>query len=58
MSEWPSDLLERHNALLERCTKLERALEELVQLKDGPRDDAYRAAKDRAWQRAHEALDG
>jgi hypothetical protein len=28
------------------------ALAELVRLKDGPRDDAYRAAKDAAWDAA------
>jgi hypothetical protein len=32
------------------------ALAELVRLKDGPRDDAYRAAKDAAWQAARDAL--
>jgi hypothetical protein len=32
------------------------ALEELVRLKDGPRDDAYRATKDAAWDEAREAL--
>jgi hypothetical protein len=34
------------------------ALAELVRLKDGPRDAAYRAAKDAAWQAAREALRG
>ncbi len=29
-----------------------RALRILVKLKDGPRDDAYRAAKDHAWDNA------
>lgn len=32
------------------------ALSELVRLKDGPRDDAYREAKDAAWQRARDVL--
>lgn len=32
------------------------ALEELVRLKDGPRDDAYLAAKDAAWKAARDAL--
>jgi hypothetical protein len=32
------------------------ALRELVRLKDGPRDDAYRAAKDAAWDQARTAL--
>jgi hypothetical protein len=36
--------------------RLRTALTELVRLKDGPRDDAYRAAKDDAWQAAREAL--
>lgn len=35
---------------------LRAVLSELVRLKDGPRDDAYRAAKDTAWERAREAL--
>lgn len=37
------------------CEDLEEATEilrELLRLKDGPRDDAYRAAKDAAWERA------
>lgn len=32
------------------------ALARLVQLKDGPRDEHYRATKDAAWQDAREAL--
>jgi hypothetical protein len=32
------------------------ALRELVRLKDGPRDDAYRAAKDAAWDMARDVL--
>jgi hypothetical protein len=32
------------------------ALAELVRLKDGPRDDAYRAAKDAAWDAAREII--
>jgi hypothetical protein len=35
-----------------------QALARLVQLKDGPRDDNYRATKDAAWQAAREALAG
>jgi hypothetical protein len=31
-------------------------LSELVRLKDGPRDEAYRVAKDAAWQRARDVL--
>lgn len=34
------------------------ALRELVRLKDGPRDDSYRAAKDAAWKRARRVLRG
>jgi len=37
--------------------EVEAALADLVRLKDGPRDDAYRAAKDAAWDRARAALD-
>lgn len=36
--------------------RLYAALRELVRLKDGPRDDAYRAAKDAAWKRARDVL--
>ena len=32
------------------------ALRALLWLKDGPRDDAYRAAKDQAWEEARAAL--
>jgi hypothetical protein len=32
------------------------ALRQLVRLKDGPRDDAYRAAKDAAWDAARDVL--
>jgi hypothetical protein len=32
------------------------ALAELVRLKDGPRDDAYRAAKDAAWDTARDIV--
>jgi hypothetical protein len=42
----------------ERAEQLETALWELVRLKDGPRGDAYRAAKEAAWGRARDALDG
>jgi hypothetical protein len=35
---------------------LRDALAELVRLKDGPRDDAYRAAKDAAWDAGRAAL--
>jgi hypothetical protein len=39
-----------------RIAELTAALEELVRLKDGPRDDAYRAGKDAAWDAARRAL--
>jgi hypothetical protein len=35
-----------------RAYKVVSVLDELVRLKDGPRDDAYREAKDAAWERA------
>ena len=35
---------------------LREALAELVLLKDGPRDEHYRATKDAAWERARAAL--
>jgi hypothetical protein len=42
--------------LREENERLREALAELVRLKDGPRDDAYRAAKDAAWDRARDVL--
>jgi hypothetical protein len=36
--------------------RVRSALAELVRLKDGPRDDAYRGAKDAAWDAARAAL--
>jgi hypothetical protein len=51
-----------HEQRIERLeaenARLREALAELVCLKDGPRDDAYRAAKDAAWQAARDALGG
>lgn len=50
---------EKLTASDQRVKKLEDAREALallVELKDGPRDDHYRAMKDRAWHRAREAL--
>lgn len=41
---------------LNKAGKVREALAELVRLKDGPRDDAYRDGKDAAWQRARELL--
>jgi hypothetical protein len=44
--------------LAREVDELRAALAELVRLKDGPRDDAYRASKDAAWQAARDALGG
>lgn len=50
------------NALLEiaklgiKNADMERAARHLLALKDGPRDDAYRAAKEPAWQALRDAL--
>lgn len=38
--------------------ELRDALADLVRLKDGPRDDAYRQKKDAAWDRARTLLAG
>lgn len=46
------ELVERENVALRT------ALAELVRLKDGPRNDAYRAAKDAAWEAGRKALRG
>lgn len=42
--------------LTQRLEGAVETLRELVRLKDGPRDDAYRAAKDAAWDAAREVL--
>jgi hypothetical protein len=42
--------------LIEHSDPVYDALAELVRLKDGPRDDAYRATKDAAWEAARAAL--
>lgn len=42
--------------LLRDRDELRAALQALVDLKDGPRDDYYRDAKPRAWERARGAL--
>lgn len=48
---------QRERDIERRAAKAQHdALAELVRLKDGPRDDAYRAAKDKAWQAARDAL--
>lgn len=46
------DTLERENE------RLREAARHLLALKDGPRDAAYRAAKEPAWQALREALEG
>lgn len=43
------------SALTEAAT-VRQVLAELVRLKDGPRDDAYRSTNDAAWQRARDLL--
>lgn len=48
-------LVQRDTARSER-DRLHVVIDELVRLKDDPRDDAYRAEKDAAWQAAREAL--
>lgn len=40
----------------DRAQRFQAALAELVTLKDGPRDEHYRAAKDAAWDRARALL--
>lgn len=58
------DLAERLNRNLgasvarSRAADLEAALRELVELKDGPRDEDYERRKPAAWERAREVLDG
>jgi predicted DNA-binding protein len=42
--------------LVDETEQLRDALSELVRLKDGPRDDAYRAEKDAVWEAARTAL--
>lgn len=41
---------------LKQLRRCETALRMLVELKDGPRDEAYYAARDAAWAEAREAL--
>jgi hypothetical protein len=56
---WKQKEAERCEALAherERLRAFREVLAELVRLKDGPRDDAYRAAKDDAWQAARDVL--
>lgn len=49
---WKEQVHERSMQLLAALD----ALAKLVCLKDGPRDDAYRAAKDAAWDEARSVL--
>jgi hypothetical protein len=46
------EIMEDRDPLIEASL----ALRDLVRLKDGPHDDAYRAEKDGAWQRGRNAL--
>jgi hypothetical protein len=41
---------------LDALLEARAALADLVRLKDGPRDDAYRVQKDAAWDRGRNAL--
>jgi len=50
------DLKTDYEVLDERVQAVRAPLVELVRLKDGPRDDAYRAAKDAAWDAARAAI--
>jgi ABC-type Fe3+-hydroxamate transport system substrate-binding protein len=51
------DAQDRAEAAEQRANDLADALRDLVALKDGPRDDAYRDLKDGAWRAARAALD-
>lgn len=51
-----ADHFERMGWLDARNWQLRRAVETLVRLKDGPRDDSYRAAKDTTWEVARSVL--
>lgn len=44
------------DATAEKADDALNALADLVRLKDGPRDDAYRAKKDEAWAAARKVL--
>ena len=62
----PQDVIGEHSShndpwanalkLAEEHAAIRRALRELVDLKDGPRDSAYYERKDAAWQAARAAL--
>lgn len=58
--EWANLLADEWEAekrrLEARLAEAVKALAELVRLKDGPRDDVYRAAKDAAWDTAREVV--
>lgn len=49
----------RHQTLrwAQRALALEKTLQRLVTLKDGPRDDAYRTQKEDAWHEARSLLE-
>jgi hypothetical protein len=48
--------IEERDRYRDQRRRVVEALVELVRLKDGPRDDAYRAAKDAAWERARSVV--
>lgn len=50
------DVSAKANAVLAQANSYREALAKLVELKDGPHDDAYRAAKGGAWEQARAAL--
>lgn len=50
------DLRREFAQLREERAQVREVLAELVRLKDGARDDTYRAVKDAAWARAREVL--
>lgn len=64
--EWPEgrSICQCHNAddaqrivdAVNSVTQLRSALAELVRLKDGPRDESYKEAKDAAWSHARFVL--
>lgn len=53
---YASNLCERGDALVALLAILSKAARDLLALKDGARDDAYRAAKEPAWQALRDAL--
>lgn len=58
--DYPPEAMRQANAagdrLAVRVDELEAVLRELVDLKDGPRDEDYERRKPAAWERARELL--